>query len=89
MKDIELRLIVISVIIVLGYLFLSIIQQNIIIFEYALYPINESVNLTEIEIAQNISLTLWEQRTFDIILFALLLFITTVCCTYILRPQKD
>lgn len=71
-----------------AYLFLSTIQQGFRPFEYATFPIGNSLVSTEKEIAHGVSYALWDQRSLDMILLALLVFVASACCASILNPQK-
>lgn len=71
-----------------AYLFLSSIQQGFRPFEYATFPIGGSLVSTEKEIAHGVSYALWDQRSLDMVLLALLIFVTSACCASILNPRK-
>ena len=75
-------------VVAIAYLFLSSIQQGFTPFEYAIYPISDSLVSTEKEIAHGVSYVLWDQRSLDIIILALLLFLTSACCASILNPPE-
>jgi hypothetical protein len=72
----------------LAYLFLSSIQQGFTPFDYAAFPIEESLASTERGISQGVSYALWSQRSLDLIVLALLLFVASACCASVLDSQR-
>lgn len=88
MKDIWIRIYGITLTGIIAYLVLTSFGNTFIPFEYVNYPIEDSVRTTETGIAQSISQTLWEHRSLDMMILALLLFITAVCCISVLVPNK-
>lgn len=88
MKDIWLRIGGILLVATIGFLFFSTTQQSFVPFEYAVFPIGDSLVSTEKGIGQGVSYTLWSQRPLDMILLAFLLFVTSACCASILGPQR-
>ncbi len=89
MKEIWLRIGGTLLVVVSAYLFLSTIQQGFSPFEYATFPIDDSLVSTEKEIGRSVSYALWDQRSLDMIFLALLIFVTSACCATTLTPQKD
>jgi len=89
MKDLWLRVIGASMIALMAYLFLSVvIQYGIVPFEYAAYPIEDSLVSADNKISKQVSYALWRQRYMDMIVLALLLFVTAACCALILREGR-
>jgi hypothetical protein len=89
MKDLWLRIGGTLLVVASAYLFLSTIQQGFRPFEYAAFPIGDSLVSTEKEIGRGVSYALWDQRSLDMILLALLIFVTSACCVSLLSPQED
>lgn len=89
MKGIWLRIGATLLVVAGAYLFLSTIQEGFRPFEYATFPIGNSLVSTEKEIGRGVSYALWDQRSLDMILLGLLVFVTSACCASILNPQKD
>ncbi|MCW4019622.1 MAG: hypothetical protein NWF14_00105 [Candidatus Bathyarchaeota archaeon] len=88
MRDIWLRVGGMIFVITVAYLFLS-IQLCFRPFEYVVFPIEDSLVSAENEIARSVSHTLWSQRSLEIILLALLLFVASACCASILDSRRD
>ena len=83
-----IRVLGISTLIVIAYLFFSaIIQPGFIPFEYAAYQIDGSLVFKN-EIGEEVSYTLWEERNLDVLILAFLLFVTAASCTSILREGR-
>ena len=89
MKDTWLRISGFILIATVVCLFLLIIQQGFTPFEYADYPIENSLTQTEEEIARGTSYAVWTERSLDTIVLAFLLVIASVCCTTILDTEKE
>ncbi|MCK4243845.1 hypothetical protein KAX03_03165 [Candidatus Bathyarchaeota archaeon] len=64
------------------------IQHTFIPFEYASFPVNETLASTEGEVGQEVSQALWSNRQLDLIILAFLLFVTASCCTVILKVRR-
>ena len=69
------------------FLFLTMTQQDFVPFEYAKFPVNETMVPVN-KIGDAVSYTLWSQRQLDLIILAFLLFISAACCATILRMEK-
>jgi hypothetical protein len=67
---------------------LSTIQQPLTPFEYASFPIDDSLVSTEKGISLAVSITLWHDYPLATILLALLLFLTSACCASLLAPKN-
>ena len=90
MRDIWLRITGILMVTIIAYLFLSVaIQHAIVPFEYATYPVDDSLVSTDGEVGSELSYALWEQRHMDTTILAFLLFVTAVCCASILGEAGD
>ena len=87
MRDVSLRLSGILLIILAAYLFLS---ASLIFtpFKYAIFPLDDSL-VSPDDIDKGVSYALWDQRSIDVILLALLLFITSACCASILGFKEE
>ncbi|MCW4027729.1 MAG: hypothetical protein NWE76_09645 [Candidatus Bathyarchaeota archaeon] len=71
------------------FLLLPNAQQGFKPFEGVIFPINDSLVSTEIDIADALSYALWEKRPLDVIFLGLLLFLTSACCATMLGPKGD
>jgi hypothetical protein len=71
------------------FLFLTATQQSFVPFEYAKYPINETLTPVNQEIGHAVSYTLWSERQLDMIILALLLFVSATCCATVLRTEES
>lgn len=90
MRDIWLRIVGTLMVTLMAYLFLSVaIQRGIVPFEYASYPVDDSLVSTDGEVGSELSYALWEQRHMDTIILAFLLFVTAACCASILGERRD
>ena len=69
------------------FLFLMMTQQDFVPFEYARFPVNETMVPVN-KVGDAVSYTLWSQRQLDLIILAFLLFISAACCATILRMEK-
>ena len=69
-------------------LFLMMTQQDFVPFEYAKFPINETMVPVNEELGEAVSYTLWSQRQLDLITLAFLLFVSAACCATVLRMEK-
>ena len=69
------------------FLFLTMTQQDFVPFEYARFPVNETMVPVN-EVGDAVSYTLWSQRQLDLIILAFLLFISAACCATVLRMEK-
>jgi hypothetical protein len=76
-------------VVLLAYLFLSVVEPSLKPFEYAVFPIEDSLASTEKGIAYGVSYALWDQRSLDLVILALLLFAASACCASVLNPHKD
>ena len=83
-RELLLRLSGILVMAVAAYLFISAISQGLKPFEYAVYPVEDSLARNETEIARGVSRYLWNYRSIDVIALAFLLVIATACCVLFL-----
>lgn len=72
-----------------AFVFVSIIQQGLRPFEYAAYPIEESLAWNETEVSQGVSRYLWGYRSLDLIALAFLLVVATACCVAILSSREE
>ena len=72
-----------------AYIFISAIQQGLKPFEYAVYPIEDSLAWNETEIAHGVSRYLWSYRSMDVIALAFLLVVATACCVSILSSEGE
>ncbi|MFQ6095167.1 MAG: hypothetical protein ACE5NN_03380 [Candidatus Bathyarchaeia archaeon] len=89
MRNIWLRIVGTLMIAVMAYLFLSVaIQRAIVPFEYATYPVDDSLVSTDGEVGSEVSYALWEQRHMDTTVLAFLLFVTAACCASILGEER-
>ena len=70
------------------FLFLMMTQQGFVPFEYAKFPINETMVPVN-EVGDAVSYTLWGQRQLDLIILAFLLFVSAACCATVLRMKGD
>jgi len=70
-----------------AYLFLSAVQ-GFTPFEYSISPLGDSLVSTEKGISLAVSYTLWDKRSLDVIILALLLFVTSACCAVILGHRE-
>ena len=89
MREDLFRLIGILALIFAAYIFISAIQQDLKPFEYAVYPIRNSLAWNETEISHGVSRYLWGYRSIDIIVLAFLLVIATACCVMILSSEGE
>lgn len=89
MRDLLLRISGLIILTIMAYLLLSVIQQNFTPFEYAVFPIDNSLVPVNGEIGLGVSYILWGQRQLDMIVLAFLLFITAACCTVILGSERS
>ncbi len=89
MKHMWLRLSGTLLIVMLAYLFLSVVQPSSESFEYAVFPIEDSLASTEKGIAHGLSYALWDQRSIDLVMLAFLLFAASACCASVLDPHRD
>jgi len=64
------------------------VQQVFTPFEYACFPVDETMTSVEGEVGLEVSLTLWSKRQLDLIVLAFLLFATATSCAAILRIEK-
>jgi len=74
---------------VAAYIFISAIEHGLKPFEYAVYPVENSLAWNETEIAQSVSQYLWSYRSMDIIALAFLLVIAAACCVLILSSEEE
>jgi len=88
MKETLLRLSGILTVALMAYIFISIVHQGIKPFEYAVYPIENSIARNETEISRGVSLYLWCYRSIDVIALAFLLVIAAACCISILSSEE-
>lgn len=72
--------------IVLVGLFALIFQQGFVVFEFRQFG-DDAFLSVDGEIGDAVSRTLWGDRQVDVIVLALLLFVTGVGCAGILRPE--
>ena len=70
------------------FLFLTMTQQDFVLFEYAKYSINETMVPVDGEVGEAVSYTLWGQRQLDMMTLAFLLFVSAACCATVLRIEK-
>ena len=89
MRENLLRLGGILAIAVAAYIFISAIEHGLKPFEYAVYPIENSLAWNETEIARSVSRYLWNYRSMDIIALAFLLVVATACCVSILSSEEE
>jgi choline-glycine betaine transporter len=89
MRDLWLRISGLILVAVVACLFLLTIQQSFIPFEYADFPIDDSLAQTEEEISRATSQAVWDKRSLDTIILAFLLVIASVCCATILDAGKE
>jgi len=68
--------------------FVSVIQEGLRPFEYAVYPIEDSLARGDLEIAREVSRCLWGIRSLDLIALAFLLVVAAACCVTILSPRE-
>lgn len=74
---------------VVAYLFLSLATQpGLVPFEYAAYPVDDSLVSTDREVGREVSYVLWEQRYMDTTILAFLLFVAVACCASMLGQEK-
>jgi hypothetical protein len=84
----RLRILASIVVILLAYVFFTMIQQGFTPFEYARFPVNASLIPIDGGVGAGVSTTLWSERQLDLILLAVLLFATATCCTTMLNLEK-
>ena len=89
MKDAWLRVGGFMLVASIVCLFLLSILQGFTPFEYANYPIEDSLAQTEEEIAQGTRQAVWDKRSLDSIILAFLLVVASVCCATILDTGKE
>jgi hypothetical protein len=85
MKSILLR--IGGLITVIITVFVMVLTSDISPFKYSVYSIVESLVSGSEEIAEKVSYAIWEQRSLDAIILAILLFIGVYCCITILGNQ--
>ena len=89
MRDILLRIVSAVTLALVVILFISVTTQpGIVPFEYAAYPVDDSLVSTDGEVGREVSHVLWEQRHMDTTLLAFLLFVAAACCASILGEEK-
>ena len=71
------------------YFILNSVLQDFTLFEYANFNIEDYMISKEDEIASSISYAMWEQRSLDTVVLALLLFVASACCATILGQERD
>jgi len=89
MRETLLRLGGIFAVAVAAYIFISAIQEDLKPFEYAIYPIKDSLAWNETEIARSVSRYLWDYRSIDVVALAFLLVIAAACCILILSSEEE
>ena len=89
MKETLLRIAGIVLAATAVYLFLSGILGTFTPFRSVVFPVSDSLASTEKGIAHGVSYSLWNHRSLDIIVLALLLFASSACCATILSPQRN
>jgi len=72
-----------------AYIFISAIEHGLKPFEYATYPVEDSLAWNETEIARSVSRYLWSYRSMDVIVLAFLLVVTAACCVSILSSREE
>jgi hypothetical protein len=87
MKEAWLNFVGALLIIMFVYLFFVNVQ-NLESFTYSVFPINDSLVSSEDDIVLGISNALWDSRSLDILIFACLLFASSVCCASLLYSKK-
>jgi hypothetical protein len=70
------------------FFILNSVLHDFTIFEYTKFNIEEYMVSNENVIASTISFTMWEQRYFDTVVLALLLFVSSACCATILTQSR-
>jgi len=88
LREAFLRLGGILAVVAAAYIFISAIKRGLKPFEYAIYPIEDSLAWNETEIAQSVSRYLWSYRAMDVIILAFLLVVTAACCISILSSEE-
>jgi len=89
LREAFLRLGGILAIAVAAYIFISAVEHSLKPFEYAIYPIENSLAWNETEITRSVSRYLWDYRSMDIIVLAFLLVVTAACCMSILSSKEE
>ena len=89
MREVFLRLGGILIAAVAAVIFISAIERGLKPFEYAVYPIVDSLAWNETEIARSVSRYLWGYRSIDVIVLAFLLVVTAACCISILSSEEE
>jgi len=89
MRETLLRLGGLLAVVVAAYILILAIQPGLKPFEYAVYPVENSLAWNETEIAQSVSWYLWSYRSIDIIALAFLLVVATACCVSILSSEEE
>ena len=84
----RLRFLAFIVAILMAYIFFTIIQHLFKPFEYANFPIDETLIPIDGDVGPGVSSVLWSKRQLDLIALATLVFVTAACCTTMLRPEK-
>jgi len=89
MRDVWLRIVSAVTLSLIACLFILVATQPAIVpFEYAAYPVDDSLVSTDGEVGREVSHVLWEQRHMDTTLLAFLLFVAAACCASILGEEK-
>ena len=85
----RLRVLASVLIVLLAYVFVTMLQHVFTPFEYARYPVNATLIPLDGDVGIGVSATLWSDRQLDLIVVAILLFTTATCCATILRPEPE
>ena len=89
MKDMWLRIGGFILVASIAYLFIFSFIQGFAPFEYADFPIEDSLIKAEEEMAQGISRAVWDTRSVDTVILAFLLVVASACCATILNSEKE